>query len=210
MTRRVLNAFLLAGISTAGGGTSRWTGCGRHHASGTVLADDVLKTCPRLKPAKGVALRVRSKVLQLQPPPLKDCDVERVNALVKQLEVGKKVKFTDTVFVYRVLDTAARKGKPLDAEVQVIALGNDIAWVGLPGEIFTELGMAIKQGSPFPMTIIAQLAHGPVTYYPNEAAAAQGNYEVVASGVAAGSGERLVEAAKQLLTELHSRSTGKP
>ena len=75
---------------------------------------------------------------------------------------------------------------------------------------FTELGMAIKQGSPFPMTIIAELAHGPVTYYPNEAAAAQGNYEVVTPGVAAGSGERLVEAAKQLLAELHSRSTGKP
>jgi hypothetical protein len=69
-----------------------------------------------------------------------------------------------------VLDTVARQGKPLDAEVQVIALGDQIAWVGLPGEIFTELGSAIKQASPFPLTIVTELAHGPVTYIPNDAA----------------------------------------
>ena len=39
---------------------------------------------------------------------------------------------------------------------------------------------------------------------PDEAAAAQGNYEVVTSRVAIGSGERLVQAAKELLNEMHS------
>jgi hypothetical protein len=126
--------------------------------------------------------------------------------MVADLDAGKTVKFLDTVYAFKVLDAAERNGKPLDAEVQVIAMGNDVAWVGLPGEIFTELGMAIKSASPFKTTIIAELGHGPVTYFPNEAAAPQGNYEVVTSRVAVGSGERLVEAAKQLLTELHSTS----
>ena len=171
---------------------------------GKVLADEVLRTYARLQPATGTALRVRSKSLQLQLPSLKDSDIQRANALIKQLEAGEKVKFLDTVFAYKVADTAERKGKPFDAEVQVIALGTDIAWVALPGEIFTELGMALKQGSPFGMTIVAELAHGPVTYYPNEAAAPQGNYEVVTSRVAIGSGERLVAAAKRLLAQLHS------
>ncbi len=53
-----------------------------------------------------------------------------------------------------------RHGRPQEVEVQVIALGNDVAWVSLPGEIFTELGLAIKQDSPFPHTIIAELANG--------------------------------------------------
>ena len=123
---------------------------------------------------------------------------------MKDIDAGRNVKFLDTVFAFKALDTAARKGKPLDAEVQVITLGKEMAWVGLPGEIFTELGMAIKRASPFPMTIIAELAHGPVTYFPDEAAAAQGNYEVVTSRVAIGSGERLVQAAKELLNEMHS------
>ena len=34
----------------------------------------------------------------------------------------------------------------------MIALGKDLAWVGLPGEIFTELGMAIKEASPLPLS----------------------------------------------------------
>jgi hypothetical protein len=54
------------------------------------------------------------------------------------------------------------------------------------------------------MTIVAELAHGPGTYYPDEGAVPQGNYEVVTSRVAPGSGERLVDAAKQILSELYS------
>lgn len=177
---------------------------------GKILADEVIKTYAQLQPIHGSALRVLSTTVPLQPPPLKDGDIERANALIKQIDAGEKVKFLDTVVAYKVMDTAARNGKPLDAEVQVIVLGSDIAWVALPGEIFTELGMAIKQASPFGMTIVAELAHGPVTYYPNEAAVPQGNYEVVTSRVAAGSGERLVAAAKKLLSELHSQSSGKP
>src|SRR6185295_11389503 len=126
---------------------------------------------------------------------------ERAAAFAKQLDAGATVKFLDTVFAFKALDTAARKGKPLDAEVQLIALGDQIAWVGLPGEIFTELGAAIKRASPFPLTIVAELAHGPVTYFPNDAAFDQGNYEVVTSRAARGSGERLAAAAKALLNE---------
>ena len=37
-----------------------------------------------------------------------------------------------------------REGKPHRVEVQVISLGRDVAWVSLPGEIFVELGLAIK------------------------------------------------------------------
>jgi len=169
---------------------------------GSVLAGEVIKTYTRLTPVADTTLRVRSRTIDLQPAALKDGDVDRANALVAELDSGKQVKFLDTVFAFKVLDTVERNGRLLSAEVQVIALGKDVAWVGLPGEIFTELGMAIKQASPFKTTIIAELGHGPVTYFPNEAAASQGNYEVVTSRVATGSGERLVEAAKQLLSEL--------
>lgn len=171
---------------------------------GTILAGEAIKTYARLQTVSDTALRIKSRTIQLQPASLKAGDEDKANAIVADLDAGKPVKFLDTVFAFKVLDTAARKGKPLDAEVQVIALGTDLAWVGLPGEVFTELGMAIKKASPFRTTIIAELGHGPVTYFPNEAAASQGNYEVVTSRVATGSGERLVEAAKQLLAELHA------
>ena len=56
----------------------------------------------------------------------------------------------EMVQAFKVLDVAARNGKPHEVEVQVIALGKEVAWVSLPGEVFTELGLAIKQDSPFP------------------------------------------------------------
>src|SRR5205823_12547334 len=95
------------------------------------------------------------------------------------------------------------KGKPHEAEVQVVALGRDVAWVSLPGEIFVELGLALKQDSPFPHPIIAELANGSVGYVPSRRAYSQGNYEVVSTRCAEGSGELLVDAARGLLKGLH-------
>jgi neutral ceramidase len=89
-------------------------------------------------------------------------------------------------------------------------LGDRIAWVSLPGEIFVELGLAIKQDSPFPHTIIAELANGAIGYIPSRRAYAQGNYEVVSARCDEGSGEMLVDAAVKLLKELHLESANKP
>lgn len=104
----------------------------------------------------------------------------------------------------KVLDVAAQNGKPHEVEVQVITLGKDVAWVSLPGEVFTELGLAIKQDSPFATTIIAELANGLLGYIPSRRAYPQGNYEVVSARCGPGSGELLVDAAVKLLKELHA------
>jgi hypothetical protein len=50
---------------------------------------------------------------------------------------------------------------------------------------------------------VAEVAHVPVTYFPNEAAFDQGNYEVVTSRAARGSGERLMAAANSLLNNAY-------
>jgi neutral ceramidase len=169
---------------------------------GTVLAGEVIKTYARLEPAT-VTADVRSRTLPLLPAVVQAGDEARAREIAKSLETGGKASFLDTVFAYKVLDVVDRGGKPYDAEVQVVALGRQIALVALPGEVFTELGLRIKKASPFPFTIVVELAHGPTTYFPNEAAFPQGNYEVVTSRVAAGSGERLAEVAEKLLAEAH-------
>jgi len=171
---------------------------------GTILAGEAIKTYARLTPADG-ALRVARRTVELDAAVLAPGDEERAREFKKQLDAGAPVKFLDTVFAFKALDTAARAGKPLDAEVQAFALGSQIAWVALPGEIFTELGGAIKRASPFPLTIVVELAHGPVTYFPDSDAFPQGNYEVVTSRAARGSGEKLTQAANELLRELHGK-----
>jgi hypothetical protein len=110
--------------------------------------------------------------------------------------------FLERVRAYKVLDVAARAGEPLEAEVQVIALGDDLAFVALPGEVFVELGLAVKKESPFRHTAIAELANGSIGYVPTRKAYDEGNYEPVSARCAAGSGEKLVDTAVKLLKEL--------
>jgi hypothetical protein len=100
------------------------------------------------------------------------------------------------------MDLVERGGKPFPAEVQVIALGKSVAWVGLPGEIFVEHGRAIKVASPFPVTIIAELANGNLGYVPDRKAYAEGAYEVISARVAAGGGEAMVASAIEQLVAL--------
>ncbi len=106
------------------------------------------------------------------------------------------------VRAHRVLDIASREGRPQRVEVQVVALGRDAAWVGLPGEIFVELGLAIKKRSPFAHTFVVELANENLGYIPDRRSFAEGNYEPESARCAPGSGEKLVETACSLLQNL--------
>jgi hypothetical protein len=183
---------------------------GPHEARriGTVLAGAVCKTFPTLKPVPADTLRVKAEVVKLPLAPITSEDVAKAREVVKQVK-EPKTPFLDKVKAYQTLDVAAREDKPLEVEVQVVALGDQVAWVSLPGEIFVELGLAIKKDSPFRHTLIAELANGSIGYIPDKAAYAQGNYEVVSARCAEGSGEMLVETALRLLKELHAGKAGK-
>jgi hypothetical protein len=176
---------------------------------GTILAGEVLRTWPRLERVNDGALRTRSAMVRLDLAPAGPDDLARARAVVARLDGPKagQPTFLETVKAFQALDVEDRNGKPLEVEVQVVALGDEVAWVSLPGEIFVELGLAIKQDSPFKHTIIAELANGAIGYIPARRSYAQGNYEVVSARCAEGSGERLVDAAVGLLKALHREAT---
>jgi hypothetical protein len=168
---------------------------------GTILAADVLKTLRHVEPLKGSGIRCASRIVTLEWAPITDADIQQARKTA--VKFGKdRPTFLERVKAFKVLDIQSRNSKPLQAEVQVIALGDDVAWIGLPGEIFVELGLSIQQHSPFAHTIIAELANGNLGYVPNRDAYPQGNYEVVNSRCAEGSGEKLAETAIDLLKQL--------
>ncbi len=172
---------------------------------GIILAGSVLRDWPRLERVGDGPLRMKSATVRLDLPPITPGDITKARDVVARRADPKASQptFLESVKAFQVLDVAARGGKPLEVEVQVVALGDDVAWVSLPGEIFVELGLAIKQDSPFKHTIVAELANGAIGYIPSRRAYAQGNYEVVSARCAEGSGERLVDAAVGLLKGLH-------
>jgi neutral ceramidase len=179
---------------------------------GVVLAGAVLRTWPDLKPLKRTRLQVKRAVVELPLPPISPSDVETARAVVARHQdpSAKQPSFLETVQAYKVLDVEACKGQPVPVEVQVVSLGDEVAWVSLPGEIFVELGLAIKQDSPFTHTILAELSNGSIGYIPTQRAYTQGNYEVVSARCAAGSGELLVDTAIRLLKELYLSARAEP
>lgn len=169
---------------------------------GTILAAAALKAHSKLEALDGGSLRVRSEIVKIPTDRIEPGEVEKARRIVAAYGTPAAGAFLDQVRAFKVLEIEERHGKPIDAEVQVIALGKDLAWVGLPGEIFVELGKAIKLASPFRYTIVAELANGSIGYVPNLKAYPQGAYEVVSTRCAPGGGELLVEAAMRLLNRI--------
>lgn len=163
---------------------------------GTILAAAVLSAYTRLQPLGEATLRVRSETVQLALPEVSEAALERAREVAK---LGAKASFLERVEAYKALDVAARAGKPWEVEVQVFALGGELAWVSMPGELFVEPGLNLKAASPFRQTHIVELANGAIGYIPKRSAYAEGNYEVAAARCAIGCAEQLVAAALRLL-----------
>jgi len=78
----------------------------------------------------------------------------------------------------------------------------DVAVVGLGGEVFNDIGKAIKAASPFPHTLIITHCNGAAGYLPTREACPHGGYGVDNSPFAPEAAEMLVQETVQLLRDL--------
>lgn len=84
---------------------------------------------------------------------------------------------TDQEWVYAREVVLLSEG-PSDWEVVLQALRiGDAGIASLPGEVFCEIGLDIKAGSPFERTFVVGIANGSVGYIATDEALAQGSYE---------------------------------
>ena len=104
-------------------------------------------------------------------------------------------------------------------EVMVQLIG-DLAIVGLPGEMFNEFGIYIKENSPFQNTIVMGLANDAAGYFPTKLSFSQGpeGFKPMITGYETtpgttyyeiGAGELLAESAVRQLRKLNVQSGAK-
>jgi len=168
---------------------------------GKTLASTVLARAESLKTIDQPSLAVRSEVVEV---PVQRIAPERAAwAHANINKVGtRELSFLEQVEAYKILAIEARQSRTLALEVQVFRLSRDVAVVGLPGEVFVDLGLAIKKASPFEHTLVIELCQDAPGYIPTKKAFAEGSYETVNSRIAPGGGEKMAEAAIRLLKEL--------
>jgi len=105
-------------------------------------------------------------------------------------------------------ELAPHQGETRTTWLQVMLLG-DVALVGVPGEMFASLGLAIRRRSPFRYTFVVGLANGYVGYIPDREGMKLGGYQVWTghhSLLAPGTGEKMVDEAVTMLEEVHGRA----
>ena len=196
---------------------------------GKSLGGTIVSHLQKLRPLENTALRVRSTTVKLPLAKVTPEQVKQAKVILTAAKQKEKVDFYEQVTAYKhiILDQLrhaspelkpeefvswglshrwAGVGDTLPVEIQVIGLGDEVAFVCLPGEVFVELGLAIKQGSPFRTTFVVELSGCAETLYiPTRAAYAQGSYEVTNSALRPGAGEMLVESALGLLRKVASQ-----
>ena len=97
-----------------------------------------------------------------------------------------------------------QRGQQRETWLQVMLIG-DVAIAGVPGECFTQLGLDIKNRSPFRDTLVAELANDWIGYLPDLTGHKLGGYQVWTgyhSYAEPGTGERLVDELVTMLREL--------
>lgn len=117
-------------------------------------------------------------------------------------EAGEK---TAAVFRQARAELAPYRGEERKTWISATRVG-DVVIVGVPAELFTQLGMDIKKRSPFRHTIIAELANDYVGYVGNADAYRLGGYQMWMghhSWTQRGTGELFVDEAVKLLNELY-------
>jgi len=176
-------------------------GFGEAERIGTILGGEALKVLANMEMRSSISLRASSRGLVL---PRKTISKEEIKAAKNALKRVPSDQDRREKFYAEDLLHLAGTEEEIGTEVQVVALG-DAALVGLPGEVFVELGLEIKRRSPFGRTFVVELADDYVGYVPTREAFREGGYEVMTartSKLAPGAGETMVEAALELLGRL--------
>ncbi|MBI5383930.1 MAG: neutral/alkaline non-lysosomal ceramidase N-terminal domain-containing protein [Verrucomicrobia bacterium] len=98
----------------------------------------------------------------------------------------------------------AQTNAPAPPASLVITVGRigEIGFVGLGGEVFNEIGRAIKTASPFPHTFVFTHCNGATGYVPTRSSYAEGGYEVQSSPFGPEAEEKIVAETTRMLREL--------
>jgi hypothetical protein len=177
--------------------------------------------------ARRIKQAVQSALSQAQPRP-----VERLAAIkrpftfkVRRFNEAKEdeavstycrkyagARADSTIQVFRDMrkKLAPMQGQTRKTWLQAVLIG-DVALVGVPAEFFTQLGLDIKNRSPFRHTYVAELANDWIGYLPNLEAHKLGGYQVwtgLHSYAEPGTGERVVDEVVAMLRQLKKVDAG--
>jgi len=187
---------------------------------GNILAGEVLKVLQEIEPSADADLRMEQRAIHLPIkafPTLREAKrvVEEKRVLLSRygdVELpehmgglrGELIHAQHQVAAIEALSAQQSeedlRQRRMATEMQALTVG-EAALVMLPGEIFAEIGLEIKERSPFEPTFVIGYANDyEVSYVPTAQAYEEGGYEPTWAKVAPGADRVVVEEARRLLS----------
>lgn len=177
---------------------------------GHQLGDSVLSALPGIETQDKVGLRFGTLVadfaLKPYPPPdetgkalqeaQKRVDELSVNGNSPEHRQAKSELLYNSIHHFYARQAAKFKNDLLPLELQAIQVGDSV-FVGVPAEVFVEIGMRIKAAGGL-RTFLAGVSNGYIGYLPTRKAFETGGYEVVSSRCGPDTEDRLVDAVGRL------------
>jgi len=150
---------------------------------GRILVGEVIKTLEKTELCNDFDLQAQSRKIKLsvrQPSPealvkAKEL-IENTKCNIDDLVTKGSKELVEYFYAKEAIRMSIEKEESVDAEVQALKIG-DLAISAMPGEIFVEFGLDIKNRSPFKYNMVNSLANGIFGYIPVREAFAQGGYE---------------------------------
>jgi neutral ceramidase len=170
---------------------------------GERLADDVLRVEAEMEFVDEIALDARLVEVELPARRIPDSLLEWAGEVRSTPELQNIVDSTYAEMAF-ILREEARQSPTFPGTLQALRIG-DVGMVMLPGEVFVEFGLQIKQESPALRTFVVELSNGVVGYVPTKEAFEWGGYEqrsATSSRLAPVAGEFMVDTALALLDSM--------
>ena len=184
---------------------------------GHLLADAVLAELPSVvtegsRPIASISMPVdlplkkfpsveeTSKSLREADEQLKSLSAN--GAAPEQLMTAKTQRLYASITDFYARETRTLPDGNLPIELQGIRIG-DTVFVAVPGEVFVEIGLKVKQDTPHRVFIVG-IANGYIGYLPTREAHTVGGYEVVSSKCRPEAADVLVENVVELTQRLFS------
>lgn len=174
---------------------------------GRVIAGAVLQICGKTRRLTSDTIAYASQLVTL-PSNMDNSRLDEANHIVKLHTDGKddEIGYTGmelTTVVAEATRIVALQNGPesYDFELTALKIG-DVAFAGLPGEPFVEIGRKISEASPFAETFVCCLTNGGDSYFPTSSAYDEGGYEARSSHLKKGGDKILIDGMTQLLSSL--------
>jgi len=149
---------------------------------GMILGGETIKLVARLRapnaPVMDEKLGIMSRMLMLPSRDLPDPAPfrEAYQKALKDAEHDEKALRT-AGYNRETLDRIERGTDPIPAEIQVLRVG-DLAIVGIPGEMFVELGFQIRHNSAASYTFVSETTNDWIGYIVSPGTYQEGGYEI--------------------------------